>query len=105
LPFILRLLSGTLDNGQFDDLFAPWPVLPVQGGEGAGRETEWLPAVDWKIPAKNDLMPASQSSTTDFFLDSPRDIMRKDKGLNGGFDRLPMPTWIMFLKFLECPEL
>jgi len=26
--------------------------------------------------------------------------MRKDKGLNGDLDRLPMLTWIMFLKFL-----
>lgn len=31
--------------------------------------------------------------------------MRKDKGLNGDLDRLPMLTWVMFLKFfddLEC---
>jgi len=27
--------------------------------------------------------------------------MRKDKGLNGDLDRLPMLTWIMFLKFLD----
>jgi type I restriction enzyme M protein len=33
-------------------------------------------------------------------LKSARDIMRKDKGLNGDLDRLPMLTWIMFLKFL-----
>jgi type I restriction enzyme M protein len=30
--------------------------------------------------------------------------MRKDKGLNGDLDRLPMLTWIMFLKFLEDME-
>lgn len=34
-----------------------------------------------------------------------RDIMRKDKGLNGDLDRLPMLTWIMFLKFLDDEEL
>src|SRR5436853_5427328 len=34
-----------------------------------------------------------------------RDIMRKDKGLNGDLDRLPMLTWIMFLKFLDDLEL
>jgi hypothetical protein len=28
-------------------------------------------------------------------LKSARDIMRKDKGLNGDLDRLPMLTWIM----------
>jgi type I restriction enzyme M protein len=33
-----------------------------------------------------------------------RDIMRKDKGLNGDIDRLPMLTWIMFLKFLDDME-
>lgn len=35
---------------------------------------------------------------------SARDIMRKDKGLNGDLDRLPMLTWIMFLKFLDDTE-
>src|SRR5437868_2421614 len=38
-------------------------------------------------------------------LKSARDIMRKDKGLNGDLDRLPMLTWIMFLKFLDDMEL
>ncbi|MDP9374545.1 MAG: type I restriction-modification system subunit M N-terminal domain-containing protein, partial [Chloroflexota bacterium] len=31
--------------------------------------------------------------------------MRKDKGLNGDLDRLPMLTWIMCLKFLDDMEL
>lgn len=35
---------------------------------------------------------------------SCRDIMRKDKGMNGDADRLPMLTWIMFLKFLDDME-
>ncbi len=30
--------------------------------------------------------------------------MRKDKGLNGDADRLPILTWIMFLKFLDDNE-
>ena len=30
--------------------------------------------------------------------------MRKDKGLNGDLDRLPMLTWVMFLKFLDDTE-
>ena len=38
-------------------------------------------------------------------IKSARDIMRKDKGLNGDLDRLPMLTWIMFLKFLDDMEL
>ncbi len=37
-------------------------------------------------------------------IKSCRDIMRKDKGLSGDLDRLPMLTWIMFLKFLDDIE-
>ena len=37
-------------------------------------------------------------------IKSARDTMRKDKGLNGDLDRLPMLTWIMFLKFLDDTE-
>ncbi len=37
-------------------------------------------------------------------IDNARKIMRKDKGLNGDLDRLPMLTWIMFLKFLDDME-
>jgi len=33
-----------------------------------------------------------------------RNIMRKDKGMNGDIDRLPMLTWVMFLKFLDDME-
>ncbi len=35
---------------------------------------------------------------------SARDIMRKDRGLNGDADRLPMLTWLMFLKFVDDLE-
>lgn len=37
-------------------------------------------------------------------IKSARDIMRKDKGLSGEADRIPMLTWIMFLKFLDDME-
>ncbi|MEA3450455.1 MAG: N-6 DNA methylase, partial [Bacteroidota bacterium] len=33
-----------------------------------------------------------------------RQIMRKDKGMNGDADRLPMLTWLMFLKFMDDME-
>src|ERR1035437_6747389 len=53
--------------------------------------------------------PASTAPTTaqslGALLKSARDIMRKDKGLNGDLDRLPMLTSIMFLKFLDDLEL
>lgn len=38
-------------------------------------------------------------------IGSARKIMRKDKGLNGDVDRLPLLTWVMFLKFLDDLEL
>src|SRR5688572_26749921 len=38
-------------------------------------------------------------------IKSARQIMRKDKGLNGDLDRLPLFTWILFLKFLDDMEI
>ena len=38
-------------------------------------------------------------------LKSARHIMRNDKGLNGDLVRLPMLTWVMFLKFLDNLEI
>jgi type I restriction enzyme M protein len=54
-----------------------------------------------------DLKPRTQTTAQSLgsLLKSARDIMRKDKGLNGDLDRLPMLTWIMFLKFLDDLEL
>lgn len=37
-------------------------------------------------------------------IGSARRILRKDKGLNGDVDRLPLLTWVMFLKFLDDLE-
>jgi type I restriction enzyme M protein len=53
---------------------------------------------------KTPFTPATAQSLG-ALLKSARDIMRKDKGLNGDLDRLPMLTWIMFLKFLDDLEL
>lgn len=52
---------------------------------------------------KKDI-PKSSAQQLGAILKSCRDIMRKDKGLNGDLDRLPMLTWIMFLKFLDDME-
>ena len=49
--------------------------------------------------------PATTVQSLGALLKSARDIMRKDKGLNGDLDRLPMLTWIMFLKFLDDLEI
>ena len=49
-------------------------------------------------------VPKSTAQQLASIIKSCRDIMRKDKGLNGDLDRLPMLTWIMFLKFLDDME-
>jgi type I restriction enzyme M protein len=49
-------------------------------------------------------LPQSTAQQLGSIIKSCRDIMRKDKGLNGDLDRLPMLTWIMFLKFLDDME-
>jgi type I restriction enzyme M protein len=49
--------------------------------------------------------PETTAQALGSLLKSARDIMRKDKGLNGDLDRLPMLTWIMFLKFLDDLEI
>ena len=54
-----------------------------------------------KLLQENSLTTAQQLSA---LIKSARDIMRKDKGLNGDLDRIPMLTWIMFLKFLDDME-
>ena len=48
--------------------------------------------------------PQSTAQQLASLIKSCRDIMRKDKGLSGDLDRLPMLTWIMFLKFLDDME-
>lgn len=48
---------------------------------------------------------ATTAQSLGSLLKSGRDIMRKDKGLNGDLDRLPMLTWIMSLKMLDDLEL
>jgi type I restriction enzyme M protein len=48
--------------------------------------------------------PLTTTQQLGSLIKSARDIMRKDKGLNGDLDRLPMLTWVMFLKFLDDME-
>ncbi len=49
-------------------------------------------------------LPAAPAQQLSAVIRAARDIMRKDKGLSGDLDRLPMLTWIMFLKFLDDKE-
>jgi type I restriction enzyme M protein len=57
------------------------------------------------ISQKKGEPPPTTAQALGSLLKSARDIMRKDKGLNGDLDRLPLLTWIMFLKFLDDLEL
>src|SRR5260370_35603070 len=54
--------------------------------------------------ANGDQTPLTTSQALGTLIKSVRQIMRKDKGLNGDLDRLPLLTWIMFLKFLDDLE-
>ncbi|MFN4926845.1 N-6 DNA methylase [Bradyrhizobium sp.] len=58
-----------------------------------------------KIKKTNgSVTPTTTGQALGSLIKSARDIMRKDKGLNGDLDRLPLLTWIMFLKFLDDLE-
>jgi type I restriction enzyme M protein len=48
--------------------------------------------------------PQTTAQSLGSLIKTCRDIMRKDKGLTTDLDRLPMLTWIMFLKFLDDME-
>jgi type I restriction enzyme M protein len=59
------------------------------------------------MAGKNIKAPDHQQTTAQqlgSLIKSARDIMRKDKGLSTDLDRLPLLTWIMFLKFLDDME-
>lgn len=58
------------------------------------------------IPNRPPVLAKTQTTAQrlDAIVKSARKTMRKDKGLNGDLDRLPMLTWIMFLKFLDDME-
>ncbi len=54
--------------------------------------------------AKRSDQPLTTAQQLGSLIKSARDIMRKDKGLSTDIDRLPMLTWVMFLKFLDDME-
>ena len=48
--------------------------------------------------------PMTTRENLSSLIGTARKILRKDKGLNGDVDRLPLLTWVMFLKFLDDLE-
>lgn len=57
------------------------------------------------VRKKKTATPLTTAQRLGSLIKSARQIMRKDKGLNGDLDRLPLFTWIMFLKFLDDMEI
>ena len=57
-----------------------------------------------KTPKKTAAPVASTAQRLSAVIKTCRNLMRKDKGLNGDQDRLPILTWVMFLKFLDDQE-
>lgn len=57
-----------------------------------------------KRSTKQTDKPVTTAQKLGSVIKSARDIMRKDKGLNGELDRLPQLTWILFLKLLDDSE-
>ena len=53
---------------------------------------------------KKSQTPQTTAQQLSSLIKSVRQILRKDKGLNGDADRLPLLTWVMFLKFLDDLE-
>ena len=69
---------------------APVKKIPVK--KSPEKQSKQSPA---KTPTVKQPAPATTAQQLGSLIKSARDIMRKDKGLNGDLDRLPMLTWIM----------
>lgn len=63
------------------------------------------PAAKKSPRQKKAELPMTTAQRLGSLTKSARQIMRKDKGLNGDLDRLPLFTWILFLKFLDDMEI
>jgi len=74
----------------------------------SAKNADVQPLLEGAVPppkAKKLALEQSTAQRLSSIIKSVRDIMRKDKGLSGDADRLPMLTWMMFLKFLDDLEL
>ncbi|MGH8968057.1 MAG: N-6 DNA methylase, partial [Actinomycetes bacterium] len=55
-------------------------------------------------PAKKRTEDTSSRARLGSVIKSARDIMRKDAGLNGDLDRLPLLAWLLFLRAFDALE-
>jgi len=63
-----------------------------------------MAATEKSTRTKRAKAPLTTRDNLSALIGSARKILRKDKGLNGDVDRLPLLTWVMFLKFLDDLE-
>lgn len=63
-----------------------------------------MAATEKKTRTQRTKTPLTTRDNLSALIGSARKILRKDKGLNGDVDRLPLLTWVMFLKFLDDLE-
>jgi type I restriction enzyme M protein len=63
------------------------------------------PAAKKSPAARKPKAPLTTRENLSALIGTARKILRKDKGLNGDADRLPLLTWVMFLKFLDDLEI
>jgi type I restriction enzyme M protein len=63
------------------------------------------PAAKKTPAARKAKAPLTTRENLSALIGTARKILRKDKGLNGDADRLPLLTWVMFLKFLDDLEI
>src|SRR5579864_3174672 len=80
----------------------PPPLLARRPSTRSGQPRKERTQKMAKKPSNSQ--PLTTAQRLGSLIKSARDIMRKDKGLNGDLDRLPMLTWVMFLKFLDDME-
>jgi len=83
---------------------AGWSDKPSDGWDGTVVSAKTMKKSGSLHMAENREPAPTIAQQLGSIIKSGRDIMRKDKGLNGDLDRLPMLTWIMFLKFLDDTE-
>jgi type I restriction enzyme M protein len=77
----------------------PRPKRPAASASNADAPADKKPRAARKAKA-----PLTTRENLSALIGSARQILRKDKGLNGDVDRLPLLTWVMFLKFLDDLE-
>lgn len=85
---------------------SPKPKSPRQKKVATPEVSSRKPSAKSKVPRKKkSVAPMTTAQRLGGLIKSARQIMRKDKGLNGDLDRLPLFTWILFLKFLDDMEI